>query len=50
MAIFYETVLDFWWSDDSFADVYGTGVLRVLPKKGDLSNPGNYLRLIYVLY
>jgi len=42
MQLFYDTVLDFWWSNDSFADVYGTGVLRVLPKKGDLSNPGNY--------
>ena len=42
LGVLHESVLSFWASDDSFADAYGSGLLRVIPKKGDRSNPANY--------
>ena len=39
---FHGTILDFWNSPDPFSDVFGDGILKLIPKKGDLSGPSNY--------
>ena len=40
-ALVYEIVLDFWQSEIMPTE-WETGILSILPKKGDLSLPGNY--------
>ena len=44
-------IIDF-WENDLPPDQWETGLLKIIPKKGDLSQPGNYreIMLLEIVY